>query len=202
MRQLNIAIYADELGDLTPSYLALRPRFIRSVLTERKQWCDNVTTPEKETCGDILRLSLERALGDLRQRHGDTLQGWQWGSEHKAKFRHPVLGQIPVLRNFTDLEIESGGGHTTINRGAMHVGNADDPFANIHGPGYRAIYDLKNLDQSRFMIATGQSGHPLSENYGNLLRPWKDGRYLRISAKRMELMNENATVMTLTPETP
>ena len=201
LRQLNLAIYADELGDLTPAYSGLRPRFIRSVLTERKQWCDNITTPEKETCGDILKVSLERALSDLRERHGDSLQSWRWGSEHKAMFRHPIFGHIPGLKNFTNLEIESGGGHATINRGAMHVGNADDPFADIHGPGYRAIYDLKNLDRSRFMIATGQSGHPLSENYGNFLRPWKDGRYRRISAGRMQLMDKHATVMRLTPAT-
>ena len=199
LRQLNIAIYADELGDLMPAYLAMRPRFIRSVLTHWSHWCDDVKTPTKETCGEILAVSLERALTGLRQRHGDAIQRWRWASEHKAKFRHPILGHLSGLGNFANLEIETGGGDATINRGAMHVGDVDDPFANIHGSGYRAIYDLKNLDRSRFMIATGQSGHPLSENYGNLLGEWKDGRYRRISAGRQQLLDRGATVMTLIP---
>ena len=30
------------------------------------------------------------------------------------------------------------------------------------------------------MIATGQSGNPLSPHYGDMLEDWRDGRYLRL----------------------
>jgi penicillin amidase len=50
----------------------------------------------------------------------------------------------------------------------------------VHGPGYRAVYDLADLDNSRFMIATGQSGNLLSPLYGNLTQRWRDGKYLKL----------------------
>ncbi len=199
LRQLNIDIYADELGELTPAYLGLRPRFIHSVLSRRQQWCDNVTTPETESCGDILTASLQRALSGLRRDYGDSIPRWRWASAHKATFRHPLLSRIPGAAYYSDLQIETGGGHATINRAAMRVSDAEDPFADIHGPGFRAVYDLKNLARSRFMIATGQSGHPLSDNYGNLLSDWKDGRYRRMSANRKVLIDRHGEVMTLRP---
>jgi penicillin amidase len=43
------------------------------------------------------------------------------------------------------------------------------------------IYDLADLDNSRFMIATGQSGNPLSAHYDDLLETWRDGKYLTIA---------------------
>lgn len=42
----------------------------------------------------------------------------------------------------------------------------------------RAIFDLSDLDKSLFMIATGQSGNPLSSHYGDMLEDWRDGWYL------------------------
>ena len=36
------------------------------------------------------------------------------------------------------------------------------PFASTHAAGYRGLYDLADLDRSRFVARTGQSGNPLS----------------------------------------
>jgi acyl-homoserine lactone acylase PvdQ len=43
------------------------------------------------------------------------------------------------------------------------------------------------------MIVPGQSGNPLSPNYDDLMRPWRDGYMLSIDADRP------AAVETLTP---
>ena len=77
--------------------------------------------------------------------------------------------------------IETDGGDYTVNRaGVSFNGPSGRLFEDIHGPGYRAVYDLADLDKSSFMIATGQSGNPLSPLYGNLARRWRDGIYLRL----------------------
>jgi penicillin amidase len=46
------------------------------------------------------------------------------------------------------------------------------------------------------MIATGQSGNPLSPFYGNLAEPWRDGKYLRFDGRQ----NEASESLTLQPE--
>ena len=72
-------------------------------------------------------------------------------------------------------------------------------FNHIHGPGYRAIYDLENLADSRFMIATGQSGHPLSRHYDDLVERWRDGAYIRLAGTAEELAANAAGTLILEP---
>ena len=56
------------------------------------------------------------------------------------------------------------GGDDTINRGAYATGEAGR-FPDILGPSLRMILDFADLDRSRFIIAGGQSGNPLSAHY-------------------------------------
>ncbi len=82
---------------------------------------------------------------------------------------------MPYLDSLFGYEVETDGGNDTLNRaGARFGGPPDALFADVHGPGYRAVYDLADLDRSRFMIATGQSGNPFSPHSGNLAARWRD----------------------------
>ena len=57
-----------------------------------------------------------------------------------------------------------------------------DPFGDVHGAGYRAVYDLADLDASLFQMSLGQSGHRLSPHFSDLARAWADGTPFRIGA--------------------
>ena len=186
--ELNRALYGDDLGDLTNAFLSTRPLLVKSILTRRQHWCDDISTKDKqETCADILFRSFDAAVKGLAKRHGDDQTTWRWGTEHKASFANQVLGQVPVLGALANLKIESDGGNATVNRGAMSLNNQAQPFAHIHGPGYRAVYDLNDLKRSRFTIATGQSGNPFSSHYRDQMEPWRNGRTFRITGSRREL---------------
>ncbi len=67
------------------------------------------------------------------------------------------------------MRIESDGGDHTVNRGKTQGGKSEQPFAHTDGGAFRAVYDLADLGNSRFMIATGQSGNFLSRHYSDLL---------------------------------
>ena len=115
-------------------------------------------------------LRFPKAIGQLR-----------WGDAHRVKFKHPFLSRIPVLGWFFAYEVESDGGSYTVNRGGVSfAGTSSNLFEDVQGPGYRAVYDLADLDNSRFMIATGQSGNPLSRYYGNLATRWRNGDYVKL----------------------
>ena len=45
----------------------------------------------------------------------------------------------------------------------------------MHGASYRAVYDLADLDRSRFVVAPGQSGNPLLEHASDFILRWRDG---------------------------
>ncbi|NQU61244.1 MAG: penicillin acylase family protein [Rhodospirillales bacterium] len=197
--ELNEALYADELGELYPEYLTLRPRFVVSVLTEHKDWCNNVNTDEPEDCQNRLLYSLKRALDKLKASYGPNMGDWRWGDVHRAQFTNRTLSHLPLLSRFVDLEVSTDGGNYTVNRGASHINDAKQPFAHIHGAGFRAVYDLEDLRRSRFIIATGQSGNPLSPHYKDMLEVWRDGRYRRLSQTASDLKGADADILVLTP---
>ena len=123
---------------------------------------------------------------------------WRWGDAHQATFRHPVFSKLPLLDRLSEIRIPSGGGDHTVNRGETRGGTAERPYEHFDGAGLRVIYDLAELDNSRFMIATGQSGNPLSAHYDDLLETWRDGNYLTIGPAGGRV---TARELVLTPRT-
>lgn len=197
LRTLNRLIYADELGASLPAFWGLRPLFIRNVLTRNGKWCDDRASDKVETCDEMLQASLDATLDELEAAHGDDPSSWRWGDDHYANFSHALFGRIAVLRRFADIRIAANGGGYTVNRADHHVTNKAAPFAGIHGAGYRAIYDLADLDRSRFIQATGQSGNFLSPHYRDITEKWRDGGHITIPASRARALDGAVGVLTL-----
>jgi acyl-homoserine lactone acylase PvdQ len=65
--------------------------------------------------------------------------------------------------------------------------NQPRPFETRNGPSFRAIYDLSDLDNSRYLIPTGQSGNPASPYYDQLTDLWAAGYYIRIPTEPDEI---------------
>jgi len=198
-RELNRLLYADELGPLFGSYWGLRPEVVVDMLSKRKAWCDDVGTEIVETCEQRIAAALTEALDRLAERHGGDMDGWRWGEAHFADMRHQTLRFIPVLKDLTAIRIAADGGNFTVNRAGTEIRDDDAPFADRHGAGYRAVYDLGNLDNSRFIIATGQSGNPLSPRYDDLIERWRDIGSVRLAGRRDEVADGAAGVLTLAP---
>ncbi len=132
-------------------------------------------------CGPLLRQSLTDAMAEQSRIHGSDLALWQWGAAHQAVFAHPLLGAIPWLRALGTARIASPGDDTTLFRAAMRNG-----FDAIHGAAFRAVYDLSNLEASRFVITPGQSGNIVSGNAWNFVQRWRDGATVTLGATAPE----------------
>ncbi len=192
-------LWNDELGDLAGEYRGLRPEVIRHMLARRQAWCDDMETPAEESCATQVAGALTDAVDLLEERLGRNQADWRWGRLHQATFRHQFLGRFPLLRQVTDIVIPTDGGPYTVNRGVASLSRGDGMFNHVHGAGYRAIYDLGDLADSRFMIGTGQSGHPLSPHYDDLTERWRDGAYIRIAGTPEELAGTAIGTLTLSP---
>jgi penicillin amidase len=118
-----------------------------------------------------LRAALEAAVTDLAARFGPDPATWRWGQPHQAVFAHPLLRHLPLVGRLFTFRIESPGDDATIDRGVPTRGS----FESVHGPEFRAVYDLADLDRSLFVVAPGQSGNPLSSHAADFLRRWRDG---------------------------
>jgi penicillin amidase len=180
-RELSRLVYADELGEIFRAYWNIRPRFMALVLTERQIWCDDVDTPEIEDCAALAARALTLALADLRARFGDDPDGWSWGGAHPALMDHAVFSDVPVLGRLFDVLVAQGGDSATVDVGHYLVSDDAHPFRSRHAATYRGLYDLGDLGRSRFIAATGQSGHPLSSHYRDLTDLWAGGETIAMT---------------------
>lgn len=157
-------------------------------------WC---ATPN---CGDIIQKSFNGAMLLLSARDGPDIAKWRWGHEHMTLLRNKFWSHVPLFRDWTKLDIASSGSFYTLDRGGSSSPDPAHPFAREHGGGYRGIYDLGNPDKSRFMIATGESGHIFSRHYRDLVPLWNDVKSFTLSGSHDDLIDRGATELLLTPQ--
>lgn len=183
LRALQARLISDELGPLAAEYNHVEPLFIERVYRDidgASVWCDVRQSAPTETCTDMARLALDDALIWISENYGGALQSLRWGDAHQATHDHPVLGKVPVLRFFVNIRQSTSGGDNTLLRGRTS-GEGPDPFQNVHGAGYRGVYDFADPDSSVFITATGQSGHFLSRYYDDQAQLWRRGEYIPMS---------------------
>ena len=184
-RELMHVLFADELGDVFEDYWKIRTEPIHRALSERTQWCDDVTTAEQETCAEAVSRALKTSLEYLAVTYGHDMDDWRWGEAHAVYMKSRILGEFPAIGSWFEIEMPSGGEKETVKAGGFDVADEERPFAQNHGAGYRAVYDLeREPENSVFVISTGQSGNPLSSHYEDYAEPWRDGQYLPMLTDR------------------
>ncbi len=186
VREAVRAIYRDDLGPVFDRYFDFRATALIRLLeghAKGRDWCDDRTTPERESCGAVLAVALNRALRELDFRYGPDRAKWLWGPAHYAHGEHRPFGAVARLASYFNVEVPTPGGDYTLNRGKMDFAE-EPPFANRHASSFRAIYDFADLDRSLYIHTTGQSGNPMSPFYRSFADRWAKGEYIEISTKR------------------
>ncbi|WP_224823714.1 penicillin acylase family protein [Cognatishimia sp. MH4019] len=180
VRALQERLIRDDLGPLADEFTHIEPLFIERVYRDidgASAWCDIRQSAATEDCTQIARLALDDAIIWIEETYGTTLESLRWGDAHQATHDHPVLGEVPVLNWFVNIRQSTSGSDNTLLRGRT-LGTGPNPFLNVHGAGYRGVYDFADPDSSVFVISTGQSGHPLSRHYDDLGELWRRGEYI------------------------
>ncbi len=140
-----------------------------------------------------LAASLDAALVRLERDHGADPSGWAWGSVRPLRFVHPLGRQKPLDRVFDLPPIPWGGDTNTIPQASV------DPLDPLGNPLYvatlRTAIDVGSWDDARFVLATGQSGNPLSPHYDDQHVLWRRGEAIAIP--HGDAAVEAATVATL-----
>ncbi len=193
--------FDDELGvDLVASYLNLYPdhrRVMEELSTQPDNpWFDDIRTPQRERRDEIMARSYAEALEWLGRRFGDLPYEWNWGRVHAVTFRHALGREWPET--------------VLLNRGAMRAGGSPfcvtatdidyaQPLAVQTMPSCRLVIDLGEGGQSLTVIAAGQSGHPGSRHYADLIQPWREGSYHPLLFERQAILAARESQLTLVP---
>lgn len=178
---LIVAVWADELtrGLVEPRIGAARfaslygKRHFRAGLetmlrdpAARAAWCG------PQGCDTAIAAALGRALDRIQAWQGADVAQWQWGREHQAASVHRPFGNVAPLARWFDVRMPTGGDSWTVNVGQYWANDAKTPFANRHAASLRALYDLSDLERSRFIYQTGQSGLVFSPRYRDMSPAW------------------------------
>lgn len=185
-RAVSKHIYADDFGDRFERYWSTRPDFLLPLFHGAPQaahWCDDQNSMPVETCSTQVARALDDAISELSASYGDDWTTWRWGDAHIVRHAHRPFSNVDILKSWFELSDEADGGPYAINVSATNF-SSQTPYESTAGPSYRAIYDLANLDASRYIIPGGQSGHPLSPHYGDLAPLWRDGEFIEISTAK------------------
>ncbi len=201
LRSLQARLIQDELGPLADEFDHVQPLFIERVFRDvdgASVWCDVMQSARVETCAEMSRLALDDALLWINETWGTQLESLRWGDAHQATHDHQVLGEVPVLRYFVNIRQSTSGGDNTLQRGRTK-GTLPNPFHNVHGAGYRGVYDFADPNSSVFVTSTGQSGHFLSRHYDDMAQLWRRGEYIPMSLDVDLARAASVGVTTLTP---
>lgn len=191
MKTLQERLFEDSLSPHFQEMRGWNPRAVKTVFKEERDWCRALET----SCEAILQESLAAALALLKIDEPGDLKEKTWGNYHRTQMDHPLYGRLPLLDRLFSINLATDGGDFTVNRGTPST-HENSLFRHVHGPGLRTVLDLEDLDNSLFMIATGQSGNPLSALFSNFAEPWRDGQYVKLAAPELE----QADVLRLTPQ--
>ena len=121
----------------------------------------------------------DEAMRTLRSAAGNDDTRWAWGRVRPIFLVHPVGTKRPLDRIWNRGPLAFGGDTTTIPQASVAF---DAPLANAIGiPNLRAVMDVGNWEASRYVLAGGQSGNPLSPHYADMVDPWLRGEVVTMA---------------------
>lgn len=162
-------------------------------------WWDDVSTADvTETRDDIIARSFEEGYATIAELLGEDREAWQWGALHTTTFvSNPlgVSGIAPIENQVNRGPVETAGTNIAINATSWSMGTGN--FTVRSGPSERVVYDLSNWDNSISMHTTGQSGHPASDNYDDMIDPWRfvEFRPMPFSREGVEAVTRDTLIL-------
>lgn len=165
---------------------------LAALTTRASAWCD--APASTQPCAAVLNDTLRAALGELKKLRGTDPARWQWGKLHELVYASVPFSDGPLAPLF-ERRLPNGGSPDSINA-ASAVYRESEGYEQNFGAGFRQVMQPGSGDaRHAYMNSTGQSGHPLSAHYDDMVRPFRDAQLLPLQARPASPVS----VVTLTP---
>jgi penicillin amidase len=154
---------------------------------ENSVWWDDISTPDvKESKSDILAMALKETVAQLQDQFGNSITTWNWGKVHTLEHKHS-LGSVRFLRSFFNVgPFPMKGAREVIdNRGYKY--NDLGIYDITAGPSTRRIIDFSDVENSKSILPTGQSGNPLSLYYKDQAEIYNKGEFRKMKMNTAEI---------------
>jgi len=193
------AVFDDQLEDgLMHPQQAILPL----LENPNSRWWDDLRTPEiEETRDETLLNAFALALDDAKNQWGMQRQRWRWGDLHTARFTSIPLGDsgVAAIEELLNREVPAAGSFDTFNVAPWNTTRANR-YQVLSLPVFRMIIDLDSFAHSRSILATGQSGHPASPHYDDMMPLWGSVAYRNMQWEANALREASASTLRLRPQ--
>ncbi len=198
-------LYEDQTGDITDasgngSNMLTTTQIVDD--PENPWWDDAATADVVETPDEILIRSFTEAHAEAIDLMGENRDAWAWGTLHTATFVSNPLGLsgISLIEDIVNFgPVASSGGPAIVN--ATRWSASSGSYEVITLPSMRMILDFSDLNNSVTVHTTGQSGHPYSPHYADMVDDWRMIEYHPMLWQREDVEENASSVLILQPNT-
>ncbi len=169
---------------------------------ESQWWDDAETDGVVEDRDQILAEAMRDARDELTRKISVSPTKWTWGHLHRLDLENQSLGQsgIAAVRAiFNRGPYDAGGGTSIVDATSW---DASVGYGVTSAPSMRMVVDLDDLERSRWINLTGESGHVTSGHYRDQTPLWLDGNSLPWAFDREAVTKATEHRLVLEPTEP
>ncbi len=204
LRTVTRRLAESKLGpELTREYMnrwPMWPLFTESCLRSKPaDWLPS----EERTYQTFILTTFSQALKNLRlATRSEDPASWQWGSIHRATFKHAIDRGVPWLSSLFDVgAVAVGGDKDALNACDATLAEDQGKFPSASGPCLRMLADMSDNEKFYQSICLGQSGHLFSPFRQDQLKPWLRADPMPVAWSDVQLnrQSQHRLVLTNTP---
>jgi len=178
----------------------IKPLLIRLLNERDDSWFADTAIPNGPTSWDAaLDAAFVAAIDELRDKLGEDILRWQYGSIHTMTYNHTLGQRKPLNKFFNRGPFPLGGDDDTVNMGAASPINSQ---VVITVPSFRQIVNLGDIAHSLSVHAPGQSGHPASKHYDDFIPLWLQTKHHPMLFEREEIESQAEAILHIKPGHP
>lgn len=159
-----------------PSPLSLLPCLLRELEQRDPDFPAAVGAHLPAGGGDpwqrLLAAGLTAGVKGLERAMGPRVEEWRWDRVHRLRAAHPMGRGRLSGRLFNAPPAGLAGDHHSL----LVNANRPDATGNTLAVAFRQLVDMSDPSRLWVMHLPGQSGHPGSRHYRDLVRPWLAGQ--------------------------
>ncbi|MBK9638204.1 MAG: penicillin acylase family protein [Bacteroidetes bacterium] len=193
----------DELGaenfKLLLSTHALKNSILSFVGNDSSVWWNDVNTRDvKESRNIIFEKAFDKTVTDLVKQLGSNTDSWEWGRVHMLEHKHPIGMKKPFNLMFNVGPFPVPGGQEVINQMGFDL-NPDGVYRVKYGPAMRIVLDMADVEGSKSVLPTGQSGNVMSRYYNDQSSLYNSNKLRKQKMNRAEIESNRSGRLILEP---
>ncbi len=170
------------------------------VQNDSSVWWNDVNTRDVvESRNMIFEKAFDKTIQELVAQMGKNVDMWEWGRVHVLEHKHPIGMKKPFNLLFNVGPYPVPGGPEVINQ--MGFDLTDEGIYRVkYGPAMRIVIDMADIENSKSILPTGQSGNVMSRYYYDQAMMYNTGKMRKQKMNRAEIEANRIGRLVLQPK--